>query len=100
MSWDDDFEYSNGANGSCQDCGAATDQPWHAYCSDCYAEQQGWTRHSGDEDDHQDDDASDATVERLVSSATRQAGHTAAWLGGYHAGYQQGIQDASSGRAT
>ena len=42
----DDFEfnYSNGADGSCQECGEATEEEWHAYCAACYAEQQGWVR--------------------------------------------------------
>jgi hypothetical protein len=39
-----DFEYSNGADGSCQECGAETEEEWHAYCADCYAEQNGWRR--------------------------------------------------------
>ena len=42
MSWDD-HEYSNGADGTCQECGADTDEEWHAYCPDCFAEQQGWS---------------------------------------------------------
>ena len=37
-----DFEYSNGADGSCQECGAETAEEWHAVCPDCFAEQQGW----------------------------------------------------------
>jgi hypothetical protein len=40
----DEFEYSNGADGCCQECGEATDEEWHAYCSDCFAAQQGWRR--------------------------------------------------------
>lgn len=45
MSYDEyDVEYSNGACGECQSCGAATAEAWHAYCSDCYAEQNGWKR--------------------------------------------------------
>ena len=39
-----DFEYSNGADGSCQECGAETDEEWHAYCADCFAGQNGWRR--------------------------------------------------------
>lgn len=39
-----DFEYSNGADGSCQECGADTEEEWHAHCADCYAEQNGWRR--------------------------------------------------------
>ena len=35
-------EYSNGADGTCQDCGADTAEPYHAYCSACYRRQQGW----------------------------------------------------------
>jgi hypothetical protein len=93
VSWDEDLEYSNGANGFCQDCGAATDEPWHAYCSGCYAQQQGWTSSRRNEDD------GNASVEELVPRSTRQAGHTSAWLKGYHAGYQQGVQDARTGRA-
>jgi hypothetical protein len=40
----DDFEYSNGACGSCADCGEATSEEWHTYCSDCFAERNGWRR--------------------------------------------------------
>jgi hypothetical protein len=39
----DEFEYANGADGSCQECGEPTDEPWHAYCPDCWRQQQGWT---------------------------------------------------------
>jgi hypothetical protein len=39
-----DFEYSNGACGCCLGCGEATDEPWHAFCSDCWREQDGWRR--------------------------------------------------------
>jgi NMD protein affecting ribosome stability and mRNA decay len=40
----DDFEYDNGADGSCQQCGGPTEAEWHAFCPDCFAEQQGWRR--------------------------------------------------------
>lgn len=36
--------YSNGADGSCVECGAETEQEWHEFCPGCYAEQQGWSR--------------------------------------------------------
>ena len=39
-----EFEYSNGASGECQECGAETEEEWHAYCGDCYAGQNGWRR--------------------------------------------------------
>ena len=39
-----EYEYSNGADGSCVVCGADTDEEWHEFCSDCYAEDQGWHR--------------------------------------------------------
>ena len=42
----DEFEYNNGADGSCQECGADTDEEWYAYCADCFAEQSGWHRPS------------------------------------------------------
>jgi hypothetical protein len=45
-----DLEYSNGADGSCQECGEATDEEWHVYCSDCYAQEQGWRTSSADAD--------------------------------------------------
>jgi hypothetical protein len=41
MGWDDDYEDSNGAHGECQECGSPTAEEWHAYCSDCHAEQNG-----------------------------------------------------------
>jgi hypothetical protein len=51
MFWeDDDREYSNGADGSCQECGAPTDEPWHAYCPPCYAREMGWERDDEDEE--------------------------------------------------
>ena len=34
--------YSNGADGSCQNCGAETAEEWHVYCSDCFRQAQGW----------------------------------------------------------
>ena len=39
-----EFEYSNGASGECQDCGAETEEEWHQFCGDCYARQNGWRR--------------------------------------------------------
>jgi hypothetical protein len=42
-----DFEYANGASGSCQECGEATDEPWHAYCPSGYAQEQGWDAPGG-----------------------------------------------------
>jgi hypothetical protein len=42
MTWETTPSYSNDADGSCQECGAETAEEWHAYCADCYAEQQGW----------------------------------------------------------
>jgi hypothetical protein len=53
MGWDDeDYEYANGADGSCQECGEDTDEPWHLLCRRCYAKEQGWT--TGDDDEAQD----------------------------------------------
>ncbi len=40
----DEFEYSNGADGSCQECGEATDEEYHRLCADCFAEENGWAR--------------------------------------------------------
>ena len=37
-----DADYSNSADGFCQSCGEATAEPWHAYCFECYREEQGW----------------------------------------------------------
>ena len=34
--------YSNGADGSCQNCGAETAEEWHAFCPDCYRVEMGW----------------------------------------------------------
>jgi NMD protein affecting ribosome stability and mRNA decay len=44
MSDDYDGGYSNGADGTCQECGAETDQEWHALCMDCWREEHGHTR--------------------------------------------------------
>jgi hypothetical protein len=40
---DYDGGFSNHADGSCQTCGEDTEEPWHAFCARCYAEEQGWT---------------------------------------------------------
>lgn len=41
-------EYANGADGTCQECGEGTEQEWHAYCGDCFAEQNGWRQPNRD----------------------------------------------------
>ncbi len=38
--------------GGCNECGQPVEADHHAYCGDCYAEQQGWTV-----DDENDDEA-------------------------------------------
>lgn len=35
-------DYANGADGSCQECGADTDEEWHALCMTCWRAEQGW----------------------------------------------------------
>ena len=67
MSWDDsDFEYSNGATGSCQSCGEATAEPWHALCADCYREEQGWSRPDADALRHQAEDRERVSTLRII----------------------------------
>ena len=39
MSWADDH---GERGGDCNECGDLSSQERHAYCRDCYAEQQGW----------------------------------------------------------
>ena len=51
MSWEEDYEFSNGADGSCQSCGAETDAEWHALCSSCWRKEQGWSRPARPEPD-------------------------------------------------
>jgi hypothetical protein len=44
--------------GACNECGALVDEDWHAFCVDCYAEQQGWSIDLYDDDDNRDGEAS------------------------------------------
>ena len=39
------FEYSNGADGSCQECGEPTEEEHHALCMDCCALVRGMAAH-------------------------------------------------------
>lgn len=48
MSWEDSDGVERG--GSCAECGEPVEEEHHAYCPDCYAEQQGWTRRTADLD--------------------------------------------------
>jgi hypothetical protein len=47
-----DFEYANGANGFCALCGVETDEEWHAFCRDCFAEREGWSSAGTEALDH------------------------------------------------
>jgi len=40
--WEWDGTFANGADGTCQNCGADTDEPHHLYCGPCYRIEQGW----------------------------------------------------------
>jgi hypothetical protein len=62
----EDFDYSNGADGSCKECGEDTAAPWHAYCGECYAKQQGWRRPDADALAFQHEDRERVTITRLV----------------------------------
>ena len=42
MSWVDGDGLERG--GACNECGEPVEEEHHAYCADCYAEQQGWDR--------------------------------------------------------
>ena len=61
-----EFEYANGADGFCQECGAETEEEWHAFCSRCYAGQQGWRRPDADALAWQHDDRQRVTIAQLV----------------------------------
>jgi hypothetical protein len=63
----DEFQYSNGANGSCQECGEATEEEWHVYCSGCYAEQQGWRRPDRDALRWQHEDREQVALTEIVA---------------------------------
>ena len=63
----DEFEYSNGADGSCHECGEPTDEPWHQLCSDCYAEAQGWKRPDRDALRWQHEDRQQVALAQLVA---------------------------------
>jgi hypothetical protein len=41
VSWTDNDGLERG--GDCNECGEPVEEEHHAYCADCYAEQQGWT---------------------------------------------------------
>lgn len=43
MSWYDPVDDVE-RGGECAECGEPVEQEHHAYCSDCYAEQNGWKR--------------------------------------------------------
>src|SRR5262245_23087059 len=87
MGWDDyDGEYANGADGTCQECGADTDEEWHAYCSACYAAQQGW-RPRLDEDDDQDDGMANGIPAPSAYQADERL--KVAWLNGFRAGWRE-----------
>ncbi len=60
-------EYSNGADGSCHECGEPTDEPWHQFCADCYAEQQGWGRPDRDALRWQREDRQRTTIAEIVA---------------------------------
>jgi hypothetical protein len=67
MSWVDSEGLERG--GACNECGAQVEEPYHAYCSDCYAAMNGWHRpeHPGrDALEHQHEDRQRVTVSRLV----------------------------------
>ena len=63
-------EYANGADGCCQICGESTEEEWHAFCSSCYAEEQGWgpSRHRPDPDAlrQQHEDRAQVVTTRLL----------------------------------
>jgi hypothetical protein len=46
MSYEDGLE----RGGACNECGEPVEEEWHAYCSSCFAEQQGWRPRRGDEE--------------------------------------------------
>lgn len=85
-------EYANGADGSCQECGAETDEEWHLYCRACYRRQQGW-------DDYDETDRGrDVYTGRLPAWSPPPAfpgdeRWKVAYHRGYHAGYEQGVHD-------
>ena len=63
-------EYSNGACGACIECGSETEEEWHAYCSDCYAQEQGWgtsTRPDTDALQWQHEDRAQVVITRLLA---------------------------------
>jgi hypothetical protein len=63
----DEFEYSNGACGSCQECGEPVDEEWHAFCSDCFAEQNGWRRPDASALERQRDERERVSITQLAA---------------------------------
>jgi hypothetical protein len=84
MGWDDDYEYSNGADGSCQVCGEPTDEEWHTFCRDCFADQQGWTRRDDD------DDGRDGVPSPAFPGDDRWK---VAYLAGFRVGWQAALEE-------
>lgn len=83
MAWEEDYEYSNGACGSCQTCGAATEQEWHAYCAACYRREQGWP-------EPDDDDGYERPDPPAAASYSLQ--YKLGWQAGYEAGYRAALE--------
>ena len=80
MSWEDHDGLERG--GVCNTCGAEVEQEHHAYCADCYAAAQGWTR-----------PARPARPDPV--GLAFQNGHRA----GYREGYRQALADHGTGVA-
>jgi hypothetical protein len=62
----DEFEYSNGACGSCQECGDPTEEEHHVFCSDCWAGHNGWRRPSREALAWQHEDREEVSRLRLL----------------------------------
>lgn len=68
---DFETEYSNGADGSCQECGEPTDEEWHAYCAECYAAREGSRRPDRDALARQHEDREVVSRLRLLERVER-----------------------------
>lgn len=64
MSWIDSDGLERG--GDCNECGEPVVEEWHAYCRDCYADQQGWTRPDRDALREQHEDRAQISITRVV----------------------------------
>jgi len=73
---------------ACQVCGAPTDQPYHRFCPEHYAQARGWVQPRPTHPD-----AFNAPTREVAPRDAVRAGCTAHWLRGFREGYRVGLHD-------